>query len=401
MKPTRNPITVLLIGLLLSTQLISQNFTWMRGSAVSHIPGTYGAMGTSSPLNDPGGRHGCATWVDAQGNLWLFGGEGYASTTTLSWLSDLWKYDIATNEWTWVNGSNLANQPGMYGTMGVPSSTVYPGAREFAMAWTDASGNFWLFGGDGFDAANTFGKLGDLWKYNPTTNQWTWMKGFNTKDNNGVYGTMGVPTASNVPGGRYGGGTFYDNATGNLWLFGGWGFDVSSAGPGHMGDFWKYNPSTNEWTWMKGFNVNYQNGVYGTINVPSSANVPGGRLFPSNWSDGAGNFYMLGGIGWPASGGGSYLNDLWKYNISSNTWTWINGTNVTNVNGVYGTLGVPSSSHHLRLCLEAVIHLPLGWTQMATFGFLADGASLPRLLQLMAYSTIFLNITWQPINGLG
>jgi N-acetylneuraminic acid mutarotase len=344
MKSTRNPIAFILITVFLSTQLISQNFTWMHGAAVSHIAGTYGTVGVPSPLNDPGGRHGCATWVDASGNLWLLGGEGYAATTTLCWMNDLWKYDISTNEWTWMSGPNTANQPSVYGTMGVPSSTAHPGAREFAMSWTDAAGNFWLFGGDGFDGTNTFGKLADLWKYNPTTNQWTWMKGFNTVDHNGVYGTMGVPTASNAPGGRYGGATWYDNATGNLWLFGGWGFDVNSVSPGHTGDLWRYNPLTNEWTWMKGFNANYQNGVYGTIGVPSSANMPGCRIQPAYWSDGSGNFYMFGGLGWPASGGGAYLNDLWRYNVSTNEWTWVNGTNIINVNSVYGTLGVPSSA---------------------------------------------------------
>jgi len=33
--------------------------------------------------------------------------------------------------------------------------------------WTDASGNFWLFGGNGFDSAGTQGYLNDLWKYEP------------------------------------------------------------------------------------------------------------------------------------------------------------------------------------------------------------------------------------------
>ena len=51
------------------------------------------------------------------------------------------------NEWTWVNGANVVNQPGTYGQQGTPAAASTPGAREGALTWTDASGNFWMFGG--------------------------------------------------------------------------------------------------------------------------------------------------------------------------------------------------------------------------------------------------------------
>jgi hypothetical protein len=43
--------------------------------------------------------------------------------------------------------------------------------------------------------------------------------------------------------------------------------------------------------------------------VPASTNVPGARTFASSWTDGAGSFWLFGGIG-------DYflLNDLWQYN---------------------------------------------------------------------------------------
>src|ERR1041384_6240638 len=161
-----------------------QNWTWMRGSNTSGPIGNYGTMGVPAASNDPGGRHGSATWVDASGNLWLFGGEGYSNSSTLCWMNDLWKYNIFTNQWTWIRGSNTPNAQGVYGTQGVAAATNEPGAREFAAHWTDATGNFWLFGGDGpaSTSTTTASKLGDLWKYDVTTNQWTWMKGFNTFD---------------------------------------------------------------------------------------------------------------------------------------------------------------------------------------------------------------------------
>src|SRR5687768_11384795 len=96
-------ITAFFLFFLLSTTLISQNYTWMRGSPLNGpITGTYGTQGVAAATNDPGTRHGAATWVDASGNLWLFGGEGVSTTPTMSLLSDLWKYNPTTNEWTWV-----------------------------------------------------------------------------------------------------------------------------------------------------------------------------------------------------------------------------------------------------------------------------------------------------------
>ncbi len=50
------------------------------------------------------------------------------------------------------------------------------------------------------------GYLNDLWEFNPSTNEWTWMGGSSTVGSNGgqsgVYGTLGTPAAGNIPGGR-------------------------------------------------------------------------------------------------------------------------------------------------------------------------------------------------------
>ncbi len=88
---------------------------------------------------------------------------------------------------------------------------------------TDANGDLWLFGGDGYDSTGAFGHLNDLWKFNGTN--WTWVSGADTGGQQGVYGTKGVAVAANVPGGRHGSVSWTD-ASGNLWLFGGTGYDV-------------------------------------------------------------------------------------------------------------------------------------------------------------------------------
>jgi hypothetical protein len=54
--------------------------------------GIYGTAGADAPGNEPGGRNSVGSWVDASGNLWLFGGNGYDSTGALGYLNDLWEY---------------------------------------------------------------------------------------------------------------------------------------------------------------------------------------------------------------------------------------------------------------------------------------------------------------------
>ena len=111
-----------------------------------------------------------------------------------------------------------------------------PGSRYYATTFTDHNGNLWLFGGIGDDSQGMPGWLNDLWDYNPSTGQWTWMAGDSTVGSSyqaqpGVYGTLGQPSAANTPGGRYGA-TGWTDAAGNLWLFGGFGFDSAGHMPG-------------------------------------------------------------------------------------------------------------------------------------------------------------------------
>jgi N-acetylneuraminic acid mutarotase len=319
----------------------AQNFTWLRGDNIKDTAGVYGTLGVSSPANDPGSRHGAATWTDASGNLWLFGGEGFSSANTLAWLNDLWKYDISSNEWTWVRGSQFADAAGVYGTQGVPASGNDPGAREFSVSWTDNSGNFWLFGGEGFGSGTQTSAetLGDLWKYDPSTNQWTFMKGYATSNQPGVYGTKGVAASGNLPPSRASGTSWIDN-NGKLWMFGGRG---AFSGPNYLNDLWKYDPSTNEWTWVSGSNTTNQVTVHGTLGVAHINNIPGAREFPASWTDAQGNLLMFGGLGRGAVSNG-WLSDMWKYDIANNVWTWINGSNLNNVTSVYGPAGVFTSS---------------------------------------------------------
>ncbi len=233
--------------------------------------------------------------------------------------------DCGHNEWTWMSGANVGNQPGTYGTKGTPAPDNVPGARDNAVSWTDTAGNFWLFGGWG---------LNDLWKY--SAGEWTWMRGANECCPGGIYGTLGTPDPGNVPGAHFQSDGWTD-AAGNLWLFGGYGIDSATAF-GDLNDLWKY--SAGEWTWMGGANVVHQAGIYGTQGTAAPGNVPGARNSPVAWTDAAGNLWLFGGWGLGSSGTDSYLNDLWKY--SAGEWTWMGGANVVGQAGTYGTQGTPA-----------------------------------------------------------
>lgn len=109
----------------------------------------------------PSARASGVSWIDNAGNFWLFGGYGNDSIGNNGVLNDLWRYSPSTNLWTWVGGSATQGALGVYGTEGTAAGGNFPGARQFASSWTDATGNLWLFGG------NVPAALNDLWKYVP------------------------------------------------------------------------------------------------------------------------------------------------------------------------------------------------------------------------------------------
>jgi len=362
-------------------------WTWQGGSSTvgSGQVGVYGTLGKPAPANIPGGRKRTISWTDASGNSWLFGGEGYDSVGTGGLLNDLWKFDptLGTNgEWAWMGGSVIIpysktgtsenGEAGIYGTLGTASPRNVPGGRNATMSWVDSSGNFWIFGGFGLDSIDHGGAMNDLWKFTPGENgipgEWTWMGGSNTgtdpnlaTDDSAVYGTLGTPASTNIPGKRDASLTWVD-ASGNFWLFGGFGSDATGYA-GYLNDLWKYIPgekgNPGEWAWMGGSSNSFGGSqcqsvsdiVYGTLGKPDPVNSPGGRTSAVNWTDASGNVWLFGGYGCDSTGTVGYLNDLWKYvpGDTGNTgeWAWMGGSEKLGAfygpSGVYGTQGIPDA----------------------------------------------------------
>ena len=308
---------------------------WKAGAnANTSAPGIYGTQGTAAATNMPGARTNGAAWSDTAGNFWLLGGYGTDSSGLIGYLNDLWSYSPASNQWTWVGGS----QNGGSGA----AVSGFPNPRNLAATWKDASGNFYLFGGQVY-LGGTVGVQNDLWQYSPTTNQWTMIGGSTSLNAQGTYGTAGTAAANNQPGARQQPVTWTDN-TGNFWMLGGTGLDSAGAN-GQLNDLWKFNPTTKQWTWVTGSNTINALGNYGTNDVAASTNQPGARSGGIGWTDSLGNLWLFGGTGINASGTLTYLNDLWKFQVSSGQWVWINGSYNGNVGGYYGTISVLSSSN--------------------------------------------------------
>ena len=316
----------------------------------------YGTQGVPDGANTPGWRTDSAFTRDASGNIWLYGGLGQIlinctnHTVCYPPYADLWKWNGLS--WVWVTGpdryfpnADMDSYPPVYGAIGQADPSFHPGTMNGAHMWADSSGNIWLYDvkatnqiwkWDGAswalmddcsascptaksftcfepefwsDAAGHlwmyggaarrnggYGSLNEMWEWNGS---WALLNGSTDSLNaEPVYGTQGVPDPANTPGGRANESTWAD-ASGNLWLFGGYvgrmdsGFSLAS-------DLWKWDGSA--WTWVSGPNTPDSAGIYGTQGVADPADHPGARLGSALWGDQSGNLWLFGGDGYDVNG---------------------------------------------------------------------------------------------------
>ncbi len=211
----------------------TDEWRWISGGNIVDQVAVYGMSGSGAGSNTPGAREAAIPWRDLDDNLWLFGGLGYASTASagkntnfnlylilVGRINDLWQFKPSTREWTWVSGNDTIDAVGNYGVKNVSSPLNYPGARFGATSWTDSSGDLWLFGGYGLGSTSTQGYLNDLWRFNPSTGEWTWVGGSNMIGQPGSYGQQGTGSTTNYSGTRFGA-ISWTNSLGHFWLFGG------------------------------------------------------------------------------------------------------------------------------------------------------------------------------------
>jgi hypothetical protein len=309
-------------------------WTWMKGPSTTSQSGVYGTKGVSSVNNYPGARAwGSCSWIDSNDNLWLFGGQGRDYNGDYGLLGDVWKYSIATNEWTWVAGSNNTYPPTVHGTLQVADPANTPGGRVSTRAcWIDGSNNLWLFGGEGILVGTQFS---DVWKFDPSTSEWTWMKGPATTNENRLTGPVGSFTNNYTPGGRSAYATWKDSF-GRFWLFGG-----NRGYSDYYADMWAFDPGSLQWAYMGGTTDINSNGDAGNLCESSTTFYPGNRYQNTAcWTDPYGRFWQFGGFNISGS-----AQDLWCFDPLTLKWTWTSGSLTGNTSATYGTMGMSAPAN--------------------------------------------------------
>ncbi|RYF55502.1 MAG: hypothetical protein EOO39_37910, partial [Cytophagaceae bacterium] len=325
----------------------SNKWAWLGGGTGTDassvgIAGTYGTKGVASPTNFPGSRTALGA-VDAAGDFWIIGGYGYGSSATdTGVLDDAWKYNFGSGQWTWVAGSGLVNEARVLSAPGVYDANNTMGGRDGFALWR--SGNdLYIFGG--LNQFNLYGSVldnfNDVWKISTTTGQYALVSDSNSPST-GVFGAIGVASASYIPSGRFSPAIGQDPG-GNFYVISGKGYDSAATG-GFIGDVWKFNPSTSEWSWIQGpKSLPLYIGVTGTKGVPSATTDPGLRINSDLFAtldDGIGIF------------GGMYplytqtstelgFNSIYTFNSTTSQWTWKNGSSGLCGTAEYGTKGTP------------------------------------------------------------
>ena len=252
----------------------------------------------------PGARDmATGAYSSAFDRFFMFGGQRTASGGTAH-CNDLWVYE--KQQWLWIGGDSLRRQAGVYGQIGVPAAGNFPGARSKAVSWVDQDGNFWLFGGLGFDEDGNVGVLNDLWKFDYQSKLWTWMNG-STKRNGAAITNSSL---QNTPAARSEA-VVWTNSQGHTYLFGGYGY-APFSGTKYYNDFWKWDGV--QWRHLNGDVLNFN------IKANYQASYPGGRskMVAAGNDEG---FFMYGGSGINYYNNNADLAELWYYKEGSNTWT--------------------------------------------------------------------------------
>jgi N-acetylneuraminic acid mutarotase len=170
-------------------------------------------------------------------------------------------------------------------------------------------------------------------------NLWTWKGGPKTINTTNQFGVYGLTTGTlGTPGARFNAVSLTDTVY-DMWLFGGNGY--AESGPtGRLNDLWVSSDGAN-WTWVSGSKTINNPGIYGTLGTPDAGNVPGAREGAISWIDASNNLWIFGGQGYDSAGDFGYLNDLWKFNVSTLKWTWVSGSDTRNQKGTYSGTRVP------------------------------------------------------------
>jgi hypothetical protein len=295
-------------------------FNGQNFATVSSLPNNTTSYFDSQTMTAslPGSLYQAATaFDDSTRTLYVYGGDNSENGL----FANLWQYK--DGQWTWLFGPGSSSTTrAVYGTQGVASSSVTPGARMSAGMWC-ANGYLWLFGGRGYDTNGSLGRMSDLFRYDLTTGQWTWIKGPKTISGAGSFGTKGQANSTNNPPGISGMKVWKPSSSGNTtYLYGG----IANGTNNYHDAVWKFDGAN--WTWVAGSSSPKAVPVFGTTGSFSASNTPGARLnfALAQAPDG---FYVYGGEVCMLRSGAStpvYNNHLWFFDVNLEQWKFLKGS---------------------------------------------------------------------------
>ena len=250
----------------------------------------------------PSGRSDHSLAADqTNGVVYLFGGRSGGAN-----LSDLWSFNIATEEWTQLASSGPSPRFGHNSVFDARRGRVIvfggeSGAGFFSDVWAwDVAGGSWSqIAGSGsgplsrYGAAGTYdaltnsliishgftssGRFDDTWRFDLTTDSW--------QDVSAAAGTIRPEPRCLLRG-------VADPHHGRIYVFGG-----QSNTAGYLGDLWSYDLTARSWTQVSGSGPSPRNFYAATV--------------------GEGSRYLLihGG-----NAGGSAASDLWLFDYETSAW---------------------------------------------------------------------------------
>merc|ERR1711991_258453 len=143
-------------------------------------------------LRNPGSRAEHSS-VMVENVFYTFGGQSVSvdSTGTLTevMMGDLWKFDLNGRQWSYVQGSHLANTyAALPDAIGKGGAGVGPGARvSAAMSFNQLTNEIYIFGGFGYGyVPGELGYLNDLWSFNTVDGNFYWLGGSSGLNYNGL-----------------------------------------------------------------------------------------------------------------------------------------------------------------------------------------------------------------------
>ncbi|MGG7666649.1 kelch repeat-containing protein [Dyadobacter sp. BHUBP1] len=268
-------------------------------------------------------------------------------------------------------------------------SNAFPSPRTGANSWQDNSGNIFVSSGLGYDRHGSWGLLDDLWKYNPANDTWQLLHGEGKALSEFVENTS-------TPSPRRNALTWIDREQ-SLWLMGGKQFSDTE----YLYDLWKYNTRNNTWVRISDATKTNVSSVWSkNARNPEPGNIPGSRAASATWVDKDGRFWLFGGISRNyAKPSEDLYNDLWMYEPSTMTWTWVAGNNIANYKGIFPSKENPQPPGPSARSYSAAWYEKEGhklWLY-AGIGIDSTGKDVGALADLWSYDIT--SSTWHFVSG--